>query len=215
MELYHVLNRGVDKRKIFLDTGDRARFVHDLYEFNDERPAKNTERRQMSDFVNRSSKRLVDIHGWCLRDNHYHLLLSETTDGGISTFMRKLGVGYANYFNTAYERTGALFEGRAKKVPITREAHFLYILHYLHLNALDALPGAERWREGHIRNVKATLKYLEQYRWSSYLDYCGRKNFPSILTTSLFSDVFNNYEQELASYLRGFDLGEIAQLTLE
>ena len=101
MELYHVLNRGVDKRNIFMEDGDRVRFVHDMFEFNDIEAANNTLRRQqMNDFVSRSSRvPVVEIHGWCLMGNHYHLLLSETVEGGLTLFTRRLNVGYAKYFN--------------------------------------------------------------------------------------------------------------------
>src|SRR3989338_10600630 len=106
MELYHVLNRGVDKRMIYKEDDDRVRFVHDLYEFNDKRPANNTAYsayqkekgdNKNNDFVSRYSERemLVDIHGWCLMGNHYHLLLSERRGGGVTQFIRKLNIGYA------------------------------------------------------------------------------------------------------------------------
>ena len=137
MELWHALNRGVDKRTIFEDSQDRARFVHDLFEFNDEKAAQNTSRSNMSNLRSRSL--LVDIHGWCLMKNHYHLLLSERVDGGITKFIRKLNIGYAKYFNEKYHRSGTLFQGRTKRVLISSDAHFLHILHYLHLNPLHLL----------------------------------------------------------------------------
>ena len=210
MELYHALNRRVDGRTLFTDKMDYARFVHDLWEFNDITPVENVRRRaannqQLTDFVNPSIKqKLVEIHGWCLMKNHYHLLLSELVEGGISLFLRKVNVGYANYFNERHERQGTLFQGRTKKILIKREAHFLYILHYVHLNPLDYLKGAEDWRERSnygIRSARAALKYLEAYPWSSYLDYSGAKNFPSILTVSLFADVHGNYKETLIAYL--------------
>ncbi len=206
MDFYHVLNRGVEQRTLFLDTQDYARFVHDLYEFNDSHPAKNTTRSQMSDIVSRSSRELlVDIHGWCLMKNHYHLLLSARTENGISDFMRKLNIGYAKYFNEKYKRSGTLFQGRTKKILIQHDAQFNYILHYIHLNPLDYLPGAKDWRirskgKG-IKSVKAALTYLDMYRWSSYQDYCGKKNFPSIITTEFFGDAFGKYEAAIRTYL--------------
>src|SRR3989344_2898191 len=99
MELYHVLNRGVDKRKIFLDNRDRARFIHDLWEFNVDEDAQNVRRRLgMTGLRNPSSLPIVDLHGWCIMGNHYHLLLSEKIEGGLTKFIRRLNVGYANYF---------------------------------------------------------------------------------------------------------------------
>jgi putative transposase len=218
MELYHALNRGVDKRVIFLDDQDRARFVHDMYEFNDTRLASNTHReRDMLGFVNRTSGRdmIVDIHGWCVMGNHYHLLLSEQVENGISLFLRKLNVGYANYFNERYKRVGTLFQGRTKKIRINSDAYFLHILHYIHLNPLDFLKGAESWRALEIDNTKKALRHLEQYRWSSYLDYCGKKNFPSVITKDLFGDVFRNYPRTIAAYLKDLEIAPMKPFLLE
>lgn len=206
MEIFHALNRGVDGRELFKDDQDRVRFIHDLFEFNDQRssPHKHAPGR-IGGFVNAHAReRLVDIHGWCLMQNHYHLILSERIEGGMSMFLRKLNVGYANYFNERYERKGALFQGRTKRIPITQQSHFLYILHYVHLNPLDYLKGAEKWRErskADIANAKDALRYLSSYRWSSYLDYIGRKNFPSIISTSLFQDSVDAYKQEIREFL--------------
>src|SRR3989338_1881990 len=192
MELFHLLNRGVDKRQIFMNDGDRIRFVHNLYAMNDTSPANNTSWHFskniaqngnlsiINDLRGRYSdrERIVDIHGWCLMKNHYHLLVSERAEGALTKFLMKLNVGYAKYFNEKYKRSGTLFQGRTKKVLITREAHFLHILHYIHLNPLDYLGDAHNWRAGEIQNRKRALAHLEQYRWSSYLDYSGTKNFP-------------------------------------
>jgi putative transposase len=206
MEIYHALNRGVDGRDIFKDNQDRIRFVHDLFEFNDQKPAPHMRASgRIGGFVNpHIRERLVDIHGWCLMKNHYHLVLSERVENGISLFLRKLNVGYANYFNERYARTGTLFQGRTKKIALERQAHFLYILHYVHLNPLDYLSGAQEWRvrdKSGIKSVREALQYLDTYRWSSYLDYRGEKNFPSILSMTLFTDSQESYADELKGFL--------------
>ena len=209
MELYHVMNRGVDGRTLFLDTQDYTRFVHDLYEFNDTAPALEFHRaNSRTAHVGRGTsymrERLVDIHGWTLMKNHYHLLLSERMEGGMTFFLRKLS-GYARYFNERHKRRGNLFQGNTKKILIGRQEHFLYILHYIHLNSLDYLPGAKKWRErdkGTISDIPKVLEYLKNYRWSSCLDYCGTPNFSSILTTSLFAEALDtDYRSALKSYL--------------
>jgi len=227
MELYHCLNRGVEKRIIFQDSMDHARFVHDMYEFNDVAPAGNAYRLFRAGDIPeatmmeirppslRTRKRIVDVHGWCLMGNHYHLLLSERVDGGLSLFLRKLNVGYAMYFNEKYKRQGTLFQGRTKKIHINSDAHFLHILHYIHLNPLDFLKGAEQWRTLEIKNAKTALAHLEKYRWSSYLDYCGKKNFPSVLTKDLFGDVFKNYPKTIGVYLKDLELASIKPYLLE
>lgn len=210
MELFHVLNRGVDGRILFKDSGDYVRFIHNMYEFNDANPVPQSNRRP-NDITEKTIKEreiLVDVHAWVLMRNHYHLLLSERREGGISLFMRKLNVGYANYFNERYQRSGTLFQGRTKKIHIETDAYFLYILHYIHLNPLDYLEGAQEWR---VRDTSKTAgvgfsqlqKYLHQYRWSSYQDYLGKKNFPSILTTTLFQERLGDVQRSTEKYLQG------------
>lgn len=150
--------------------------------------------------------------------NHYHLLLSERVEGGITLFLRKLS-GYARYFNERHRRHGHLFQGRTKKILIERQEHFLYILHYLHLNSLDYFPGAKKWRErdkGTIPEISRVLEYLQNYRWGSYLDYCGISNFSSILTKSFFTDVFGtDYATALEGYLSDRAFDEIEKKYLE
>ena len=172
----------------------------------------------MFDIVSRTSvsERIVDIHGWCLMQNHYHLLLSERTLGGLSLFLRKLNVGYAKYFNERYNRVGTLFQGRTKKILIDEDAQFMHILNYIHFNPMDTLYNARDWRSLKIKNVADALNHLKNYRWSSYLDYVGIKNFPSILTTSLFQEVFNNnYQKQAEAYLSDIDTTTIHHLMLE
>jgi len=217
MELYHVLNRGVDKRRIFMDDGDRVRFVHDMFEFNDTQAATNTLRRmEMNDFVSRSFREsIVEIHGWCLMPNHYHLLISEVAEGGLTLFIRRLNIGYAKFFNDKYKREGALFQGRTKKIQITSDPHFLHILHYIHLNPLDLQESSKAWRELRVTDARDALQHLDGYRWSSFLDYCERKNFPSIIATELFKDVFRNYRKSIQTYLKDIELSDIRPLLLE
>ena len=212
MELYHVMYRGVDGRTIFADDQDRARFVHDLYEFNDTKPADSYVRTPAArgalteTHVGRTTsdmrERLVDLHGWKLLQNHVHLILSELQEQGLSSFMRKMS-GYGRYFNARHERRGRLFD-MTKKVLVAEPAHFLYALHYVHLNGLDDLSGATGWRErdeGTIADVDAANEHLKADRWSSFRDYCGIRNFPSILTKTLHEDHAGEYADELRQYL--------------
>lgn len=171
----------------------------------------------MFDLVGRTleRERLVDIHAWCIMGNHYHLVLSEVVDEGITRFITKLNVGYAKYFNERYKRAGTLFQGRTKRVLIDSDEHFLHMLHYIHLNPLDFLKGAETWRTHEIRSAKDALGYLDTYRWSSYLDYCEKKNFPSIITKEVFGHVFENYRREIRSYLSDIEIAAIRPYLLE
>src|SRR3989338_2601347 len=116
MEIYHILNRGVDKRQIFMDKQDHFRFIHDLCEFNDEERSELNYYKfrdygangKIAEDEKKDRKPLVDILAFCLMPNHYHLLLSPRTEHGIPRFMSKINIGYAKYFNQKYERTGTL-----------------------------------------------------------------------------------------------------------
>src|SRR3989344_7741156 len=225
MELYHILNHSIEGRNLFLDSQDYARFIHNLYEFNDTRPADNLYRLfdpEMKDLrglsFRRTRNKLVEIHGWVFMEDHYHLLISELIEDGLSKFMMKVNVGYAKYYNERYVRHGHVFQSKTKNILITHKAHFLYVLHYLHLNPLDYLSGATEWRnrdKSGIKNAKEALEYLGGYRWSSYLDYCGKKNFPSLLTKNLFGDMFGNYQEAMKKYLKDAEESSVIDLVLE
>ncbi len=219
MELYHVLNRGVEKRNIFMDERDYVRFVHDLYEFNDEKPALNVnysfKNMDLRNPYIRDRKLIVDVHGWCLMKNHYHLLLSERVEGGLTKFFRKLNVGYANYFNERYDRDGSLFQGRTKKIHINSDAYFLHILNYIHFNPLDYFAETQGRRTRNIENANKAHGYLLKYRWSSYPDYCGQRNFPSILTMDLFSEPPAKFKKHILEYSRDRHADLPAQFLLE
>ena len=130
---------------------------------------------------------LVHIHAFCLMPNHYHLLVSPLAHDGVPLFMKKLNGGYAKYFNERYERSGALFQGKYKSVPIDSDRHFSWIPYYIHFNPLDlTLP---EWRERGIKNPKMAAEHLNTYRWSSHLDYMGKKTFlthPTRVFTRIF-----------------------------
>jgi len=190
MEFWHLIGRGVDKRDIVLDDSDRARFIHDLYIFNDANPTPNFIVLGRHDSA-RQREQLVDIHVYSLMKNHYHILVSERIEGGISLFMKKLNMGYAKYFNEKYERSGALWQGKHRRVFIERDAHFLYIPFYL--NSLDYVMP--EWREGKVQNVQEAIKHLADYRWSSHLDYLGVQNFPSVIRTDVLKPILGAREQ--------------------
>ena len=230
MEVYHIENRGVDKRKIFLDKEDYLRFIHDLYEFNDIVPAETTFYRfnKFYDVARRNididggegekirKKRIVDLLAFCLMPNHYHLLLIPKKTEYLTLFMKKLNGGYAKYFNEKYGRTGTLFERRFKRILIKREEHFKHLPYYIHCNPLD-LKYTE-WRQRELENPKEAIKFLERYRWSSHLDYLGIKNFPSVTQREFLFNVFEgekSYRDSIEYWLKSFDLTEIKEWTLE
>lgn len=197
MEIFHVLNRGVDKRKIVIDIKDRLRFMQGLYLYNDANLLdRNIRRFSKERTTSNNRKHLVYLHAFCLMKNHYHLLLSPVDDeiDNLSAFMRKLNMGYAKYFNEKYKRSGALWQGKYKRIHIVKDAHFQYIPYYIHLNPLDYTYP--KWRTGKVENVDAALEKLSNYKWSSYPDYCGNDNYPSLIEKSVLSDILGNMQNQ-------------------
>ena len=224
-EIFHVLNRGVDKKNIFLDDKDYFRFVHNLFEFNDVNPTLNSgyflNQKQSIDsrnqYIERKPRKLVvEILAFCLMPNHFHLLLRQREEGGITKFMRKLGVGYANYFNEKYKRTGTLFQGRYKIILVNQDAHFIHLPYYIHFNPLDLIMP--EWRMGEIKNYQKAIGFLESYRWSSHLDYLGIKNFPSLTQREFLFKIFGgneNYKKGIERWLKQMNLEKIQKLILK
>jgi len=215
MEMYHVLNRGVDKKNIVKTDDDRMRFVRGLYVFNDRNPSPHpTSQRNVRRTQLQPRDLLVRLHAWCLMDNHYHLLLSPIDDdlANLSLFMKKLNMGYARFYNEKYQRSGYLWQGKYKKIHITNSAHELYIPYYIHLNPLD--KKHINWRQGAITQSQLIPDYLKSYRWSSYQDYNGITNFPSIITKEYLDPVLGSSQQQLAEIDNIISNPELAQGSL-
>ncbi|MBI4825571.1 MAG: transposase [Nitrospirae bacterium] len=203
-ELYHIYNRGVEKRDIFMDERDYYRFVHNLYEFNDQNPAVNisyyfdkgsgTVRSTPLKVRKEPRKNLVDILVFTLMPNHFHLLLRQKKENGISRFMQKLGTGYTNYFNVKHKRVGGLFQGKFKAVHVNEEAHFIHLPHYIHTNPLELKYGS-----------RTSIDLILNYRWSSFQDYIGRKNFPSVTSRGFLLNIFGGEEGYLKHTLKRLD----------
>jgi putative transposase len=223
-EIYHIYNRGVDKRDIFMNDEDRFRFIHDLFEFNDANAVSNlgihlttNKTKEVGLPYNREPRKiLVEILAFCLMDNHYHIIVRQKTENGITEFMRKIGTGYTNYFNQKYERVGALFQGRFKSVCIKSDAHLMYLPIYIHLNPLDF--KFHGWREKKIKNYKEAIEFLDSYRWSSYMDYTGQKNFPSLIRKDFILSRIGDekkFKKEMIDWLKNFDEFQFLGVSLE
>lgn len=142
---YHVYNRGVDKRDIFLNKKDVSRFVLSIKEFNTVSPVgsiRNVMRDKM-DLENKCIRRrkrngeiLVSIVCFCINPNHFHFVLRQEKDGGISEFLKRLLGGYSKYFNKVYNRSGALFQGKFRSHLISNDRYLLKILPYVNMNNL-------------------------------------------------------------------------------
>lgn len=132
-EFYHCYNRGVDKRVVFEDASDFSYFLDVLTLFNDTDSTESIRDRHRKDnLVTENS--YVSIVAYCLNRNHYHLLVQENVDGGISKFMQKIGTGYTMYFNKKYLRSGSLFQGKFKSKHVDSDAYLKHLGIYISIN---------------------------------------------------------------------------------
>ncbi|MFC1756585.1 transposase [Patescibacteria group bacterium] len=200
---YHVFNRGTDKRKVFMDDKDYHRFLFSLRDFNDKNSSINLFRRisvsegavsvgsPTSHIVKKEDREsVVKFYGSCLMPNHFHLILEQLEDGGISSFMQKLGTGYTNYFNQKYERSGVLFQGKFKAVLIDKDEYLNYLKQYIYLNPLDLFEP--RWKEEGLKDWRKAKKFLEEYKWTPLKNYDEYEEFLKSCKTkskSRFEDI--------------------------
>ncbi|MBI2484704.1 transposase [Candidatus Uhrbacteria bacterium] len=216
-EYYHIYNRGVDKRQIFLSPLDFERFYESLYLFNDR-----SYDRKGGDKVERTLQLagaevfgidrdpLASILSFELMSNHFHMLIRQERDGGVSEFMHRVGTGYTNYFNGLYKRTGSLFEGPFHAVQIQSDAQLIHVIRYIHLNGLDG--SSHLWREGEVLDWDRALHLLDQYSWSSHHFYMGRDQELPVLNEQLVHSLFPD-PGEYSTFLRGWSQREIAHLS--
>ena len=115
--VYHVMNRGLNRKRVFLDKKDYEVFLATIEEgcrlFN------------------------VNAHAYCLMPNHYHILVC-TPLGNISRFMRHLNGVYTQRFNRSHHRDGPLFRGRYKGILVQKDSYLLEVVRYIHKNPVKA-----------------------------------------------------------------------------
>ena len=138
-EYYHIFNRGVEKRDIFTNQKNLDRFFQSMNEFNTPMPigsiyAASFHKINLLRNLVPKSERLVNFICYCLCLNHYHFILQQVADHGIAKFMHRLGLGYTNYFNEKYKRSGSLFQGTFKANHIDSDEYLLYVSAYVNLN---------------------------------------------------------------------------------
>jgi putative transposase len=171
-EYYHIYNRGVDKRKVFLDLHDYERFLLGMWLMNDEKDGLMEQWRNYCNNISNpkaspsgfrkshlsKEKPLVEIIAYCLNPNHYHFILKQIEEKGIENFMQKIGTGYAMYFNKKNDRSGVLFQGVFKSIHIDSNDYLLYLSAYVNKN---------NFIHGYSKN--------DSWAYSSFPDYIGRR----------------------------------------
>ncbi|MBN1683983.1 MAG: transposase [Gammaproteobacteria bacterium] len=152
---HHVMNRGASKQLIFLNYDHRKMFLDLLNDV--------------------SQKFFVEIHAYCLMDNHYHLLV-RTPESNLSQVMQYIDGVYTQQFNRCVKRDGALFRGRYKSILIEADAYLLQASRYIHLNPLE---------------ISFKEKFLDN-KWSSYAAYIGLITPPEWLKNEFVLDMMHS-----------------------
>lgn len=195
-EYYHIYNRGYNKQHIFLSDGDKRRFLFNLLYFqspiifsNIDRLLTASQHDVQHSVLNILEKeeteeviqhRFVELVVFTLMPNHFHAIVRQIKDTGISRYMQRVLDSYTKFFNKKYERTGHLFQGPYQVVQIESNEQLLYLSAYIHRNPRE-LSGWEN-RE-------------HRYPWSSYQDYIHKNRWGELLKQEIILDQFSSAEE--------------------
>ena len=192
----HVFNRGHRKMPIVREISDKWRFLKMLYYFNDENAIDNWDRELQKYNISLfgrpkhwpNQKPLVIILAYCLMENHYHLLLKEIQKNGISRFMRKLGTGMTNYFNTKYKEVGTFFQGSYKARRVDKDMYLRDLSVYIQVkNPFELYP---RGLQKAIEEFDKAYNFAQTYNFCSLADYSGKRKSP-IVNKELLGKLFS------------------------
>ena len=211
-EIYHVYNRGVEKRPIFLIKRDYLRFTEttNYYRFSNcpmrfsyLKLLSYEEKNNVINELEKESSKLVDIFAFCLMPNHIHFLLKQLIDKGISKFMAKITNAFSHYFNTRHDRIGHLFQGNFGAVRIESDEQLIHTSRYIHLNP--------------VSSYLIEIKNLLNYEYSSYPEYIndtrGFTNTKEVLSYFKNKNDYRKFVEDQADYAR--KLENIKHLSLE
>jgi len=198
-EIYHVVSRAVGDTVIFDDEKDFYRGIFSIYEFNNKnlieiRKRRSERKKEKASGCPTPATRdlLVEILAFSFMPNHLHLILKQKKENGIVEFMKKVNGGYANYFNKKYNRKGHLFN-KFKAVHIKDDDQLKNTFVYIHTNLISLIePG---WKEKGIENPEKVKEFLENNKRHSYLDYLGKKNFPSVTQRDFLLEIMGGVEE--------------------
>jgi len=173
-EWYHCYNRGIENRTVFEDSQEYRRFLELLYLANDEFPLRRNDIgiRKFEEVLNiPRGKRLVTVGAFCLMPDHFDLVLKEVSEGGITTFMRKMGTAYTLYFNARHKRMGNLFlkPFQSRQVPTDRSLE--HLINYVHCN--PAVLSEPEWKANHVVDPQFLEEQLTAYPYSSLGAHMG------------------------------------------
>jgi len=186
-EYYHLCNRSNDKQNIFIEDRDWIRFLFIILYFQSTENFNNLSR-LITHFVKHRvfniprdktekiiKNRDVELIIFCLMPNHFHLLVRQLKEKGVSRYMQRVQNAYAKYFNAKYKKSGHLFQGPFRIAHVKNNEQMLYLSAYIHRNCRELK---------HWQNKEC------QYPWSSFQDYCGKNRWGKLLEHNIISDQF-------------------------
>lgn len=188
-EIYHTFNRGVEKRRVFLDKKDYTYALRILkyylfktlpLSFSKYSDLSFNQKINYESSYFRLENQQVDILSYCLMPNHFHLLIKELLENGISKFMANFSNSYTKYFNLKETRVGPLFQGTFKSVYVESDNQLINVSRYIHLNP--------------IKSMLVKLEDLNLYQWSSFPEFLNR-NEQKICNTDLIMSYFGSKEK--------------------
>ncbi|MFQ5540741.1 MAG: transposase [Candidatus Paceibacteria bacterium] len=202
-EWYHCYTRGIDGRATYNDQFDYQRFTQALYLSNS---AKTIERSSFWKLAHNDvfslprDEPLVAIGAYALMPNHFHLLLKEQVEGGISQFMQRLGTSYTKYFNERHDRIGSLFVRPFRSRHVGTDSYLRRIVSYIHCNPAEIFePG---WKDGRVTNVRKLKEKLEEFPHASLFDYVGKtRPERNLLDNAIIKDLLNEQMPPLQELL--------------
>ncbi len=142
--------------RIYNNAYDYRRFLRTMFYYQILGPKPKFSRFLPNNFKLNNNK-IVDIICYCLMPNHFHFLLKQVKESGITEFISKLSNSYTKYFNTKNQRVGPIFQGEFKSVHIETNEQLLHVSRYIHLNPI----------------ISYIAKDLKNFKWSSYTEYIG------------------------------------------
>lgn len=183
---YHCYSRGIDKCTTFLDDTDYKRFVENIYIDNRVIKISRSERKNLLSndvwkLTNESP--LVKVVAYCLMPNHFHIVLEEIMENGISTFMQRLVTSYTMHFKTKYRRSGGLFTRPFRSRLIDNDRYLYDVINYVHLNPLELIDA--EMNGGLLSTNETSVTKVENYIFSSLPDYTGQSRPQRVLLTEV------------------------------
>lgn len=200
-EIYHVYNRGVDKRTIFQDESDYQRFLALLYVCNGSKAVTLKVIPKSSWYTWDRGEALAQIGSFCLMPNHFHLIVRQSTERGVEKMMQKILTAYTMYFNLRNKRTGRLFENTYKAKYVESDEQLRHLLAYVHLNPISLVEP--QWKMKGIENIERAVGTVKNSAKSSYalLTDNTANEKSNILSPGSFPEYFSTLKNESAEKL--------------